>query len=552
MKLPSEISRTSIGSASPLHFERISLLFFFGLLLAVVSPMLAVDGELAVPTTPSGDAVAATIEASNDALELPLDRAIVLALRHNIGLVVQRYGRERSLLGIDAAQGIYDLNLTADLRTSTSSSPQTSSLQETQGVLSDENDRWNFSLSQLTSWGGGLQFNSNNRSQETSDRTQLINPLYNADASLFFQQPLLRNFGRDATNRNIIVARKDSAISLEAFRSNVESVVRQVSDIYWDLVAAQEQLDVSQESLELARELHEMNRIQVEVGTLAPLEMVQSEAGVAAREEEIIRQQAAVEDAADGLRRLLNLEVGNLWDVPIQPVTDPEIDHEPIDLKQAVDLALEHRADVIQQRLEIEKRELDARIAQRNKLPQVDLTAGIGYNGTNVTIDREAGTLIDDGYSGALQQITDRDFEFWSVQFNVSYPIQNRDAKARAAQAELFLEQGEWALRDLENSVLVEVRRTARAVDTAAKSIESARVSSKLARKNLEAEQKRYENGLSTSFTVLQIQEDLSEALSREVSAVIGYRKALAAYQLSIGRLLDEFGVTLDDPTSDD
>lgn len=549
MKLLFASRRTSAGPASKMSFH-LSILTSLAL-VALLLPIAASAEVLAVPTTPTGDAGVAEVEAGGESFELPLDRAIVLALRHNVGLVVERYGHQWSLLGIDSAHGIYDLNLNVDLSTSSSSSPQTSTLQQTQGVLSTDNERWNFQLSQLTPWGGGVQFQWNNSSQQSSDQTQLINPLYNANASLFVQQPLLRDFGRDATNRNIIVAKKDSAISRETFRTNVESVVRQVSDLYWDLVAAQEQLDVAEESLELAKELHEMNRIQVEVGTLAPLEMVTSEASVAAREEGIIRQQAAVEDAADSLRRLLNLAPGALWDIPIQPVTEPEVEHVPINVAEAVDVALDHRADVIQQELTIDKRALDARIAKRNKLPQLDLTAGIGYNGTNVGIDFAAGTLVDEGYSGAIDQITGQEFEFWSVAVNFAYPIQNRSAKAAAARADVLLEQDEWAMRDLESAVMVEVRRTARAVETAAKSIDSAKVSSKLARKNLEAEQKRYENGLSTSFTVLQIQEDLSEALSREVSAVIGYRKALAAYQLSIGRLLDEFGVSLDEPDAE-
>ena len=549
MKLLSASGRTAAGSASKMSF-RLSILTSLALVILLL-PIKASANELTISTIPTGDVGAAEVEAGGESLELPLDRAIVLALRHNVGLVIERYGREWSLLGIDSAQGIYDLSLTVDLSSSSSSSPQTSTLQQTQGVLSTDNERWDFQLNQLTPWGGGVQFQWNNSSQQTSDQTQLINPLYNANASLFVQQPLLRDFGRDATDRNIIVAKKDSAISRETFRTNVESVVRQVSDLYWDLVEAQEQLDVAKESLELATELHEMNRIQVEVGTLAPLEMVTSEASVAAREEGIIRQQAAVEDAADSLRRLLNLAPGALWDVPIQPVTEPEVKHEPINVAEAVDVALNHRADVTQQKLTIDKRALDARIAKRNKLPQLDLTAGIGYNGNNVGIDFAAGTLVDEGYSGAIDQITGQEFEFWSVAVNFAYPIQNRSAKAAAARADILLEQDQWAMRDLESAVMVEVRRTARAVETAAKSIESAKVSSKLARKNLEAEQKRYENGLSTSFTVLQIQEDLSEALSREVSAVIGYRKALAAYQLSIGRLLDEFGVSLDEPDTE-
>lgn len=558
MKLPTLIRRIRIRptALSTRPFERSRRSVGAGLLclaavLCLAPAALAQDTkvDVEVSTTPTGVG-SAEFEVSQQTFDLPLDRAIVMALRHNIGLAVERYSRENSLLGIDAAQGIYDLNLLADLSTASSSRPQTSQLEDTEGTLTSETDRWNFSINQLTTWGGTAELAFNNSSETTSDQNQFINPLYSANARIGFRQPLLRNFGRDVTNRNIIVAQKDSTISREEFRSNVESVVRQVSDLYWDLVAAREQLEVSEETLELAKELHEMNRIQVEVGTLAPLEMVTSEASVAAREEEIIRQRATVEDVADSLRRLINLQPGPLWDVAINPLTETEVEHRPIVVAEAIETALDHRVDVIQQKLQNEKLALDYRVAHRNKLPQLDLTAGIGYNGSNV--DFTPTGPEDVGYSGALDQVAALDFEFWSVALTFSYPLQNRTAEALAAQAELSMEQGDWALRDLESFVLVDVRRAVRGVETAAKSIESAKVASKLARRNLEAEQKRYENGLSTSFTVLEIQEDLSSALSREVSAVIGYRKALTAYHLAIGRLLDEYGVSLSDDDEGD
>jgi outer membrane protein TolC len=292
-----------------------------------------------------------------------------------------------------------------------------------------------------------------------------------------------------------------------------------------------------------------MNKIQVEVGTMAPLETVQSEAGVATREEDIIRRQAAVEDSADALRRLVNLDRRELWDIGILPVTPPELDHRPIDLDEAIDVALENRPDVRRQRLLIKNIELEAKIANNQKKPRLDVLARYGLNAVDGDVsDPNTGVLLEGGgYSDALQQILNLDFDGWSVGLTFAYPLQNRAAKARSVRADLALEQVDLELRDLEQQVVAEVRQTARAVETAAKQIESAKVSSRLARENLNAEQKRYENGLSTSFQVLQIQEDLSQARSRQVSAVIAYRRALTAYERSVGKLLEANDVELDD-----
>ena len=390
----------------------------------------------------------------------------------------------------------------------------------------------------------------------SSDENRLLNPLYRVDFDVGFLQPLLRGRGRNATERDIIVARNNTLTNRAQFRGEVESVIRQVSDTYWDLVEAKEQLKVSEESLELAKELHEMNRIQVEVGTLAPLEMVQSEVGVATREEEIIRRTQAVEDAEDVLRRLVNLAQGALWATPITPVTDPAVEHQPIDVEKAVETAYAHRIDVRQQEIANATLRLDADVARNRKLPQLDLSAGYGFNalaGTNDFVNPDGVRILNvTSYDDALQSIVDGDFEGWRITLNFSMPLENRAAEARAAIAELAAERGEYQLRDLKDGVLLEVRRTARAVESAAKAIDSAKVSSKLARKNLEAEQKRYENGLSTSFRVLEIQEDLSEAQSREVTAIISYRKALTAYHLATGQLLDEHSVRLADEEKSD
>jgi outer membrane protein TolC len=490
-------------------------------------------------------------------VELTLQDAIAIALERNLSIDVERFRRSQSSLGITEARGIYDLDFSSVFFVSSDTSPPISALEQTGGeLLSSRVTAWNSSFSQLTPFGGTAVLDLNNSRVSSSDAARLFNPSFRLDFDLTLTQPLLRSFGRKVTEQTLVINRNNSAISREAFQSQVESVVSDVVVTYWALVEAQEQLEVAKESLALAKDLDSMNRIQVEVGTLAPLELVQSEAGVATREEAIIRNEAAVEDNADTLRQLLNLDRGELWDVAILPKTDPESEHQKIDFEKAVDDALELRPDIRRQRLSNKNLRLQADVDRNLKRPGLDLQARWGYNavaGTVAPIEDSEGNLVNlsTGYSDALSDIIDRQAKGWQVSLNFSYPLQNTVAKARSAGSELAVDEGNFSLRALEQQVLTEVRRAARGVETAAKEIESSKVSSRLARENLNAQRKRYENGLSTSFEVLQIQEDLSEADSREVSAVIRYRRAVNTFQQSVGRLLSENGIELDDSDSE-
>ena len=511
----------------------------------VVRTTIALDEE----STPSaGDMQLGEAEGK---VELTLEDAVALTLRRNLSLVVERYRRSQAIQGVKEAFGIFDLNLDTTFQLLEDTRPTTSVLEEAES-LTNEQAVLNFDLTQLTAYGGTANLSFDNNRFESSNLNVQPNPQFNVSFEVSYTQPLLRNFGHRVTRNNILVARNNSAISHETFKSQVETVVREVSNRYWLLVEALEQLKVAQESLALAQELHDMNKIQVEVGTMAPLETVRSEAGVATREEEIIRRTADVEDSADVLRRLLNLDRARFWDVEIVPVTDPIVEYIPVDFDQAYATALKNRPDVESQRLTNNNRELEALLARNQKKPRLDVTGGYGLNGVDGEFNffdprTEMQVIANRGYSDALDQILDAESDGWFLQAVFSYPLQNRAARARSIQADLNVRQGELELLDLEQQVLLDVRSLARAVKTAEQQIEAAKVSTKLERKNLEAEQKRYENGLSTSFEVLQIQEDLTEALSREVSAIANYRRALNAFYFATGEILEKIGVELVD-----
>lgn len=503
-----------------------------------VHTMIGADDGIAPP--PAGD----------DALELSLSQAVELALKKNLDLQIQRFDRTTSALAVEQNRGIYDLFASLSVSLSESNSPNSTQL-EGAAVVSADSRSYSLGLSQLVPTGGtgGLQLSADRAG--TNSTNAFINPQYSAVDGLRFSQPLLRGFGRLSTELPILQARINSSVGRELFEQEATRVVQSVENAYWGLVEARQQLEVAQQSLALAQELDNRNRVQVEVGTLAPIELVASEATVATREEEIIRARTNVGDAADRLLELLNLDRQRYWDLEVVPTTDPETAAIDIELEEAIDTALSERPELASSRLAVESSELSAKVARRDKLPQLDLTlsyGSTGLGGRGFIPDPETGELIpvDSDLVDAFDDAFGFDFDNWTLALDVSYPLQNRDARARSEIADLELERSKTALSRQELSVVTEVRSAARGVESAVQQIESARVSRRLQERNLEAEQKRYENGMSTSFQVLEIQEDLATARSNAVRAETGYRRALIDYLRAIGSLDDEVGIQID------
>ncbi len=482
---------------------------------------------------------------------LTLEEAVAIAVERNLGLRVQRFDRQRSRLGIEQAMGLYDLGLTAGLSASDNESPAASNL-DGAAVQKQESQNFSVGLTQVVPSGGRAAIDWTNGRFETNSQFSILNPSFSTGLDFTFEQPLLRGFGRGATEYSIEIAKNSDDISRELFLQRVIETVRQVESEYWLLVGFRYALVVAEESLALAEELHANNRTRVEVGTLAPLELVQSEAGIASRREEIIRARASIGDSEDRLRTLLNLPAGELWAKSIVPESEQQVETATFELAASLEAALANRSELTVQRTSIQGLEIDRAFYRQELKPRLDLRATYGFNGVGGDVlvrDQEGNVLavVDGGWSDALEQVTDTDFPGWSVGVQLSVPLQNRQAKARAAIAEVALDQGQLELESLEQQIATEVRTAVRALDTARQQIESAQVSVRLEEKNLDAERKKYENGLSTSFQILQVQEDLTAARYRLVSAQTGYRRAMVEYRRAVGQLLDDAGIRVVD-----
>jgi len=533
---------------------RAAALFLTMLLPAAVVPAARAaetPDALEVSSQPLAAPEAPEVRLRGAEILLTLEEAVAIAVERNLGLRVQRFDRQRSRLGIEQAMGLYDLGLTAGLSASDNESPAASNL-DGAAVQKQESQGFSVGLSQVVASGGRAAIDWTNGRFETNSQFSILNPSFSTGLDFTFEQPLLRGFGRGATEYSIEIAKNSDEISRELFLQQVIETVRQVESEYWLLVGFRYALVVAEESLALAEELHANNRTRVEVGTLAPLELVQSEAGIASRREEIIRARASIGDSEDRLRTLLNLPTGELWAKSIVPESAEQVETATFELAAALEAALANRSELAVQRTSIQGLEIDRAFYRQELKPRLDLRATYGFNGVGGDVlvrDQDGNVLaaVDGGWSDALEQVTDTDFPGWSVGVQLSVPLQNRQAKARAAIAEVALDQGQLELESLEQRIATEVRTAVRALDTSRQQIESAQVSVRLEEKNLDAERKKYENGLSTSFQILQVQEDLTAARYRLVSAQTGYRRALVEYRRAVGKLLDGAGIRVVD-----
>ena len=483
-------------------------------------------------------------------LRLSLEEAVALALEHNINLEVSRLSLARSSEGIFAAAGIFDPYLSAAGATSYSSSPSTNQLQ---GANVSVSRRRNFDLSLGTLLPTGTQASITwtNTRTETNSTFYYLNPSYDSGLGLSLTQPLLQGFGTDFNRSSIEVARKTSELSRLQFEEIVISTVQQVETAYWDLVYAIDNLKVKQQSLSLAGDLLDQTRTRVRIGTSAPIDIVQSEATVATREQEIIVAEHAVAEAADVLKGLMGFETLQDWSSKVVPALDLQVDRRPVDLDVAIATAFERRTELKQEEIQKQIAGTNLMVAENQVRPQLDLVLGYGLSGVGGTLHTEdpnnPGHLITipGGWDDAVDMVKDAEFDEWSAGVSFRYQLGNHQARAQRAQARYELRSAEQLLAAQRQAVIQQVRRAVRLLESSAKSIDAAAKARELAERNLDAEQKKFANGMSTNYQVLQIQEDLAAAQAAELQSRVAYRKAMVGYNVSTGTLLDASGVGL-------
>jgi outer membrane protein TolC len=468
-------------------------------------------------------------------LELSLDQAVKRALESNAQLAVSKYDPEVAAQNVRATQGVYDPFLSAALLKSSSDQPQTNLFSGAENVTS-KNGIWNFGLGQYTPTGANINVTFNNNKLDSNNTFNTFNPTFNSSIGASIAQPLLKNFKIDGPRTQIKIAKKNQEISDLQFRQVVINTVAGVKSLYYDLIYSIDNLGAARKSLDLAKKLLNENEIRVRVGTMAPLDIVQAKSEVASREEGVIVAEAQLYNAEDALKQALFAETQDMWALRVIPSDRPTAEPIPVDIPAAIQNAMDKRTDMVVARKNLERADISYAYAKNQTLPQLDLVASYGGAGVGGTQIRDSQgqplpTPIPGGYGDATSQAFGFDFPTWRVGFNVSYAILNRSAKAAAASASINKEQTQASYRQLQLNTAVEVRIAGRAVDTNFKRVASTGAARLLAAERLDAEQKKFEAGMSTNFLVTQAQRDLTVAEVSELQAILDYRKSVTNFE---------------------
>ena len=473
-------------------------------------------------------------------VDLTLEEATTRALERNLELVVERLNPQTFDLSIARLRAAYRPVATSQFIQRSAVQPPTNQLNGGTVVDNDTTD-YNGGLTQLLPWGGGdFVFQFNNRKLVTSNIFSNFNPTFTSNFNLVYTQPLLRGFFTDTNRQQLRVTAINRDISEIQLRGTIATTLANVRNAYWELLYSLESVEVTRGSLTLAEKLVEDNRARVEIGTMAPLDVVQAEAEAATRRQALAQAEAAWRTAELSLKRLIVAGTDDpLWRSSINPADRPNFVPEPVDVEGAVRKALENRSDLDQARRTIQANDVTLRFLRNQTLPGLDLQTSYGAQGLGGTQFIRQGTglgstvigTVPGGYSDALRTLTGRDFPTWNVQLNLSYPIGGSPADASYARARIQLNQSNAQLRALELQVATEVTNAALQVENGLTRYEAASVARQLADTRLQAEQSRFEVGLSTNFFVVQAQRDLATAQNSELRALLDYRKALVDYQ---------------------
>jgi outer membrane protein len=472
--------------------------------------------------------------------QITADEAVRMAIENNLGIRAERLSPQVQALALRQTRAAYAPIVFSNTTKSSSSNPPQNFLVGN-NFTTNGGFRSNAGVVQQLKWGGGrYQALLDGSRNTTSDPTDPFNPRLSSNFNFNFTQPLLRDFGIDQTRQQLLVGLKQQEIVNLELQQQITQTTRSVRSAYYDLVGAIGQLQVAQQSLDLAKESLKNNERRVEVGTIPPIDIVEAQAEVSRNEEAVIINEAQVKAFEDFLRTLImNPSQPDFWTARITPSEPPALAPQAVNVDEAVRNALEKRTDIAQQRRRMDQTDITMKFARNQKLPAVNaiLNYGLaGVGGTRTLYDTSQGFPVPQGtaqrsFGDALRDIFGNEFKTWSVQFQVSYPIGTSVADAGLAQARLEREQQATSLQGLEVQVAAQVRDAGRQVDTSLKRVDATKKAREFAERRYDAEQKRINVGLSTTFQLLQAQRDLNAAKLSEVNAIIAYHRALVNFE---------------------
>lgn len=473
---------------------------------------------------------------------LSLDEAVAMALERNLALRVAQLGPQIQDLNVAQARASWQPTVSSSLTTRSQDTPASSILAGGQDKVTDDLFSTVVSVDQRLPWGGTYSVTWDSSRSTTTNIFTNFDPILRSNVTLSYLQPLVRNFRIDSARQQLLVSHKSRQQADTELRQAVVTTTRNVRLAYWELAYAYSSLEVQRQSLELARESLRQNRARVEIGTMAPLDVIEAEAEVARNEEAVIVAEAALRQAEDRLRGLImDPAEPEFWTLRLEPTEVPQFLRQPLDVDGAVRAALDRRTDLRAARTALESADINLRYLRNQTLPDVTLQVTYGLAGLggrqfepfrSFPLPGQPRAIVGQrGFGSVLSDIVGNNFPTWSVGITVGYPVGRSPAEANLARAELERSQAELRIRVLELQIATEVRDAARQLQTSLKRIEATRAARELAEQRLAAEQKKFAVGLSTNFLVFQAQRDLAAARNNELRALLDYSRSLADFE---------------------
>jgi outer membrane protein len=433
----------------------------------------------------------------------------------------------------------------------------------------------NFAYNQAFQWGTNLSVGFNNARQTTNSFFSSLSPALNSSFRATVTQPLLQGLGFAANTRFIRIARNDRELSDVAFRLQVITTVNQIQTMYWDLVYAYENARVQKESLAFAEKTLSDTKKQVEIGSLAPIETVRAQSTVAQDQQAVTialtnlqLEQLLMKNALS--RTLRDQTLAGADVIPTSTMELPESEA----VQPTQDLiadAVRHRADLVESRIQLNTTEISNQAVRNALLPSLNLFAyyggaGVGGNQNPVNLCSNPETILQQefgcasnapgnldqiapsaGFGNTLNQLVNSTAPDKGVGLQLNIPLRNRAAQAVQIRSELEYQQAQMRLQQLENQISIEVRAAQFGVEQNRDSVASAKAAVDFARQSLDAEQKKYQFGTSTTTAVLQTQSALANAESTLMSAMAAYEKSRVELDRATGVTLDHAGISIED-----
>jgi outer membrane protein len=477
---------------------------------------------------------------SGSSTPMTLEDAVRRAIDNNLEMAVERLNPQTFDFTLASLRANYKPTATSQIGRRDNVRPPTNLLNP--GSPNVSTMTYNSGIVQNVPWGGGnysLTFN-NNKIVSPTDQLARFDPQFNSSYLFSYTQPLMRGFRIDQTRQQMqtaVINRDNAELNLKARTTNTLAAVRAA---YWDYVYSIQAVDVARQSLALASKLLSDNKIRVEVGTMAPMDVVQAEAEEATRQQALTTATATMRTAELSLKRLIVSGTSDpLWAQHIEPTDRPDFQTVSIDVEGAVRSALGQRTDLQIARNAFEANNVLLKSQRDQSLPDVDALVtygasglgGVQWNLTGSGLDQQrSGVLVDGGYNKALSTLFNREFPNWQFALNVNYPIGGNAAEAQAARTRLLIQQNQAQIRASELTVATEVTNAALQVTNSTEALAAARAARDLSQRRLDAEMSRFEVGMSNNYQVVQSQRDLREAQNSELRALLNYRKALVEF----------------------